>query len=251
MSVKRKTFVLISFLILACSSEDANDCFQTSGKIIKTEIQVASFETILVNRDIELIINQAETIHVSIETGENLLNEIEVYVRNNQLVLSNKNSCNYVRDYGLTKITVSAPNISQIRSSTQYEISSQGILDFNTLLLISEDYGAPGTFTVGDFRMEVNCNTLNIVTNSIASFDISGYTESLFINFAAGAGRFEGERLIAQHVNIFHRGNNDIIVNPQQSISGELRSTGDVLVSNPPPRVSVQEFYTGRLIFEN
>ena len=42
----------------------------------------------------------------------------------------------------------------------------------------------------------------------------------------------------------------DMIVNPQQSISGELRSTGNVIAKNRPPIVEVEEFYTGRLIFD-
>ena len=70
------------------------------------------------------------------------------------------------------------------------------------------------------------------------------------LDFFSGSGRFEGESLIAQHVEIFHRGTNDIFVNPQLSISGELRSTGNVISVTQPLIIDVEEFYTGRLIFE-
>ncbi|MCK5400371.1 MAG: DUF2807 domain-containing protein, partial [Flavobacteriaceae bacterium] len=106
------------------------------------------------------------------------------------------------------------------------------------------------SFTVGDFRLDVNLITLRIVTNNISTFYITGQTENLNVGFFAGAGRFEGENLIAQNVNIFHRGSNDMIVNPQESLTGELRSTGDLISVNQPPVVTVEQFYTGRLIFD-
>jgi hypothetical protein len=41
-----------------------------------------------------------------------------------------------------------------------------------------------------------------------------------------------------------------MFVNPQRSIRGEIRSGGDVIAVFRPPVVEVEEFYTGRLIFE-
>ncbi len=147
-------------MLLACDSESASDCFQTSGPIIQKEIAVPSFEKILVNRDIELIIKEGLEYEVVVETGENLMNDIEALVVSNELILTDNNSCNYVRDYGITKIYVTAPNVTTIRSSTQYDISSDGILNFPNITLVCEDFNAPGSFTVGDFRIQTNSTRL-------------------------------------------------------------------------------------------
>jgi len=42
-----------------------------------------------------------------------------------------------------------------------------------------------------------------------------------------------------------------MIVNPQNSITGVIRATGDVISLNRPPIVDVDELFTGRLIFED
>ena len=212
---------------------------------------MGAFTKIVVNRNIELILKSGTEFKIVIETGKNLLNDIEVKVVDMQLQLTDNNTCNYVRDYVATKIYVTAPNIIEIRSSTQYDVSSEGILNYNSLHLISEDFNAPDSFTVGDFRLDVNLTTLRITTNNISSFYITGQTENLRIGFFAGAGRFEGRNLIAQNVDVFHRGSNDMIINPQQSLTGELRSTGDLISVNQPPNVDVEQFYTGQLIFGN
>jgi len=249
--MRKITYILVFGLFLACSSENASDCFQTAGKIIQQEVNVSNFEKILVNRDIELIISQGAEQYIAIETGENLLNDVEVIVVGNELQLTDNNTCNFVRDYGITKIYITAPNVTEIRSSTQYEISSQGVLNYNNLRLISEDFLEPEAFTVGDFRLNINSDKLDVVANNLSSFYISGTVENLYVGFFAGVGRFEGRNLVAQHVDIFHRGSNNMIVNPQQSISGELRGVGDVIAVNQPPIVTLEQFYTGRLIFED
>ena len=69
------------------------------------------------------------------------------------------------------------------------------------------------------------------------------------ITIAAGDSRIEAETQIADRVTINHRGSNDILVNPQESLTGVLRGTGDVQSYNRPETVEVEELYNGRMIF--
>ena len=244
-----KKFVYILLIIFyACDKEDTSDCFQTEGNLIMKEFAVSEFQIILVNRDVELILSQGDDYQVIVETGANLLNDIEVNVVGNQLQLTDNNSCNYFRNYGVTKVYVTAPNLTEIRSSSQFDISSEGILNFENLKLISEDYSFPESFTVGDFKLSVDSNKLEIISNNISSFYIDGVTEELFIGFYSGTGRFEGKDLVANYIDIFHRGSNDMVVYPIESLSGELRGTGDLILVNQPISISVEQFYTGQLI---
>lgn len=243
-------YILTLFLFCACNSEDVNDCFQASGNIIQQEVVVLDFERIIVNRDIELIIKEAPEYKVIIETGEHLINDVKVEVIGNQLVLTDHNSCNYVRDYGITKIYVEAPNLKEIRTSTQYSISSDGVLNYNTLNLYSEDFNGISGFAVGDFRLQINSERLNIESNNLSFYYINGVVEDLFVGFYSGSGRFEGEHLLAQNVHVFHRSSNDMVVNPQQKLTGNLKSTGNLISVNEPPIVEVERFYTGQLLFE-
>ena len=55
--MRRLGYILIAFLY-ACSSENANDCFQTAGSLVQHEIMVPDFTKILVNRDIELVLTE-------------------------------------------------------------------------------------------------------------------------------------------------------------------------------------------------
>lgn len=247
--MKKLLVILGVCLIFACDSESASDCFQTAGRIVQDTFTVPEFNRILVNRDIELIIRQGETYEVTIETGDNLRNDVSAEVIDNRLILTDDNTCNFVRDFGITKIFVTTPTLREIRCSTQFEISSEGILNFENLDLLSENFNFPDTFPIGDFRLQLNVENLRVVSNNLSFFFLSGEAENVNISFPAGSSRFEGENLIAQNITIFHRGINDMIVNPQESLTGQILSTGNVISVNLPPIVEVEELFNGRLIF--
>jgi hypothetical protein len=227
------------------------DCFQNSGAIIQQEFVVETFDKITVYERIELIVKDGPSQKVIVETGKYLLNDIEIKVENGTLILKNNNACNLTRDYGITKVYVSSSNLTEIRNSSGLTVSSDGVLNYSNLTLVSEDFNATYvTHTDGDFNLQVNCNRIDITFNNLSRVFISGFVNNLFIGFYSGDTRFEGANLIAQNIDIFQRSSNDMILNPQQSLTGEIRGTGDVISLNRPPIIDIEEFYTGKLIFE-
>ncbi len=248
--MKNISYFILFLSIFACDSENTSDCFQTAGPLIKREVAVASFDKIFVNRDIELILKDGPEQKVIIETGENLINDVGASVADGRITLTDNNNCNYVRSYGITKVYITSPNITEIQSSTQYDVTSDGVLTYPSITLVSEDFNTPDVFTVGDFVMEIQSNNFRVSFNGVSTCFVSGTVTNLNVSFFAGDGRFEGRDLIAQRVNVFNRGSNDMIVNPQVELKGTISSTGNVIAISRPPLVDVEELYKGRLIFE-
>jgi len=241
--------LLILPYIYGCDSEEAPDCFKTAGNIIQQEIIVADFNKILIYEGVELIIKQGATQQVIIESGGNLIDNVSVVVENNKLIAKDNNGCNLVRDYGLTKIIITSPNIIEIRNSSEQAVRSEGILTYPTLTLLSEDYQSD-YLNIGDFHITVNNTKVSVTSNGISNFYIDGKTTNLFIGFYAGDSRFEGKNLITDNVKFTHKASNDILVNPQVKLEGDIYSYGDVRSFNQPATVNVTEHFRGRLIFE-
>tara|TARA_R110002050_G_scaffold179118_3_gene312372 strand:- start:5568 stop:6329 length:762 start_codon:yes stop_codon:yes gene_type:complete len=244
--------IVVLYTSFGCTSENAPECFRKSGKLIREEIVVEDFSKITVFEGVKLVVKQETEQRVEIETGELLRNDVTVEVLDGRLIMRNESGCNLVRDFGLTTVYISSPNISEIRSSTGLLIKSDGVLTYPSLSLLSESYGVPEADTTdGEFDIEVNNTTVSIVSNGIAYFKIKGATQNFSVNFAAGDSRLEAKELIANDVNVNHRGSNDMLVNPQQSLKGIILGTGDVISYNVPVIVEVTELYKGRLIFNN
>nr|WP_297785229.1 head GIN domain-containing protein [uncultured Allomuricauda sp.] len=250
--MKKIVIAYLTLIVIACNGDNVPDCFQNAGEMVRRSVDVSDFSAITVFENLNVVLKQGDEQQVEIETGEYLFNDVSALVEDNRLVLRNENSCNYVRDYGLTTVYVTSPNITEIRSSTGLLISSDGILEYPSLRLIAESFNNPETKTTdGSFDLNLNSNTVRIVVNGIAYFRLQGSTENFNVTVAAGDSRIEAEELVAESVSINHRGSNDVFVNPQQSLGGVIRGTGNVISVNTPPEVDVEELFNGRLIFQD
>jgi len=249
--MKKLIYIVALISLFGCDSDKGLNCFQAAGNIIQEEFEVEPFTRIIVWERTQLIIKQGTEQKVVVETGENLLNDIEVKVKDGQLTIKNNNGCNLVRDYGDTKVYVTAPNITEIRNSSGLSVESRGVLRYPELLLLSEDQENEDEYhTDGDFILNLEVEALEIIVNGLSNFHLTGTAQYAHFSLYAGDARIEAENFIVQNLRIFNRSTQDMVVNPQQSIKGEIRSLGNVISKNRPPVVEVQEFYRGRLIFE-
>ncbi len=254
--MKRKLLNTISVFILlmvlqGCNTEDAPDCFQTTGKMTSKEVSVEAFHELIVYKGIKLFIEQGPEHKVIIESGENLIGEVSAEVENGRLSLRIGNGCNLFRDYNVTSVYVTVPNLTWLQNAGNNVIEGRGELHFPEIWLRSYDQvDDPDIFTIGDFRLQLVSEKIRITSDNYSHFFLSGSVNYFDVYIADGDSRVEARDMIAQTVEIQHRGTNKLIVNPQQVLKGEIRSTGDVLSVNKPPVVDVETFYSGKLVFE-
>ena len=247
--MKKIILIILSFFIFSC--EKPSDCIESSGDYITKEIAVTAFSKIKVYRGIEVIITQGDDYKVQILAGENFIDNVEVKQNGNQLIFKDETSCNWVREYGQIKIYVTTPTLEEIYSKTDRNISTNGTVTFPNLSVLSLDKDADGEAGAGtgDFHLTVDCQNFSIHNNNVSRFYVSGNTVNADFNFYFGDGRIEAQNLIAQNMHVYHRGSNDMLVKPMQSINGILNSTGNLVLYNLPPIVDVEELYQGSVVY--
>ncbi|MEO0572254.1 MAG: head GIN domain-containing protein [Bacteroidota bacterium] len=245
-------FLMIMGFFASCNSENAPDCFQNAGDLTRIQVEVQEFRNITVFENLNLVLKQGEEQLVEIESGEFLIKDISARLEGDRLILRNENGCNIFREYGRSTVYVTSPNLVEIRSSTGLLISSDGPLNYPNLSLVSESFNEPEAETTdGSFDIEVANQSVSLAVNGIAYFKLRGFTNDFAINIFAGDTRVEAEALEAQNISLNHRGSNDVLVNPQERISGVIRGYGDVISRNRPNEVEVEELFNGRLIFRD
>src|SRR5699024_9877067 len=109
-------------------------------------------------------------------------------------------------------------------------LSSDGELTFKNFTVNIKD----GT---GNVELEVNNERLYIVNNSIANCYISGQTNDFIVGYYYNDGICEAEGLSAKRVSINHLGTNTIAVNPSESLTGSLQSSGDIVYHSDPQNI--------------
>ncbi|WP_264511131.1 head GIN domain-containing protein [Flavobacterium sp. N1719] len=245
----KKLLALLLVLLVAC--EKPSDCIESEGTIMTREVPVTAFTRIEVYRGIGVEITQGPEYKVVLQSGENFINNIQVVQDGNVLKIRDKSTCNWVREYGVAKVIITAPNLEEIYSKTEQDIRSVGTLNYPLLHIYANDAhgdGVPGAAT-GDFVLNVNTTEFTIENNNVSRFFITGQAQNASLIFWAGDGRIEAQNLEVQNMYVYSRGSNDMLVKPMQYIHGSIVSTGNVVLFHTPPTIDVQQTYQGQLLF--
>lgn len=248
----KRLFIYISFLFLLINlsgCENAGDCLRSTGDPVEEVLAVGDFKRILVNEDISMVISQGDQYSVKVETGENLLEDFKAEVIDGQLILTMENTCELLREYKTTRVHVTAPDITEIISNTQFDIRSEGVLNYNNLSLKSFTFSGDRWVVSGEFFIEVNVQKLSILANELANFEVWGAADKLSVRLTDGHVRAYMPELVVREAEIFHRSSLDITINPTESVTGELWSTGDLILMNTPPVVEVTRNYKGKVVY--
>lgn len=238
-------------LTAGCNTEDGNDCFQTAGDTITLNVELPPFNRVRIDNDVSIVITQGDTQEIVVETGRNLVSDLAFFVEDGTFIARNENGCNFFRDARLTTVFLTTPNLEFIKNNSIGEVRNNGILVFPELEL--ESVTTPGLQDVnktGDFFLEIDTDNFRLRANGNSDFFISGTAQDARIIFADEFPFLDAANLLVQDLSIRHVGAAAMIVNPQNSIEGQIRATGDVISLNMPPIVEVEELFTGRLIFQ-
>ncbi len=256
-TLSRKRILPIILLIIAtisCDSENANNCLQTDGDTITYEEIVPAFSRIQLENDIQVILKEGPEQEVLIETGENLVSDLTIKVEQETLILQNNNGCNFLREFGKTIVRITSPNITFVRQASSFPIVSDGILSYPNLTIWSNTN--PNSLNIddpnksGEVQLNLNVENLSIQANGSSNFILTGTSNMATIIFSDEFPQMNAPNLLVQDLTIRHVSAAQMIVHPINSISGEIRATGDVIAVNRPPTIDVETFFTGSLIFE-
>lgn len=243
-------YIALLVFIFGCNTENAPDCLKISGNTITKNLILEDFSTVTFKEGIQLELIHGNENKIEISYGNNLIDNVTTNIIGNRLFIKNTTNCNHIRKVTPAKVKLTAKNITEIRNASQFKLYSNDTLRYESLLIISENF-LEKEVNSGDVDILINNQNLSIITNGTSNYHIIGKTTNLSINFAAGTGKFNGEKLISEKTYVFHRGANNLVIHPVKELKGEIRSIGNLIAVKRPPIVSVKEFYTGKLIFRD
>lgn len=242
-----KSLLLLCFIALwSCNSDDQMDCFKRRGEVISKTEDLPYFNQIELSEGITLRVKEGSEQTVSVSTGKNYIEEIDLSVDQDVLTITDERNCQMLRSYTPVEVYITTPDLEQIYSASQYSVQSDGVLTFPNLTLVS---GTIEETAASVFKMNIDNKQLKVQDNVSSVFELKGETEQLNIKFWGGNGRFNGDSLKVNQAEIYHRSTNDIIINPLDRIEGSINSTGNLVLKNTPSQIDVEELWTGHLIY--
>lgn len=235
-------FLSLVILLTACNDESAFNCIKTTGDIIKKDIVVEDeFHRIEIYDGIDVYLSQGEETSITLKTGENLIKNIEFVFKEESLIISDNNTCNWARTYGQLAVYITANQLKHIKLWGYGDVNSIDTLRFTDLIVESKN----GT---GDIKLNMQCKSVNVVSNSISNISLTGTVDNLTVGHYYDDGQFHGQNLIAQNVTVNHLGTNTISVYPVRRLKTYIESNGDVYYCNTPEEMVTNIVGSGQLI---
>jgi hypothetical protein len=225
-------------------SKSAVDCFTSTGSIVRESRILPGFDSIVLNDNVNLILtcDSSSSNTVTVEAGENLMPGITTEVVNGQLVIHNRNTCNWVRSYDKPlNVYVSASRLWKISYYSAGDVTSTNTLRYDSLKV--EAWEGCGTISL-DLDLFSGYFIQHLGT---ADFRLRGVCQILTI-YAGEYGPFNCSELMSNYCFLTTISPNDCRVLARRTLEVNIGSIGNVYYTGDPDTVKAVITGKGKLI---
>lgn len=193
--------LLLSVLFNSCNGFN---CINGSGNQISQTRDVGSFTRVETSGSIKVILKQGAVNALSVTADDNILKEIDTYVRGKRLIIDLEGSfC----DVGPITLFITSKNYEGIEASGAVEILGEGKLNVNDFDLDLS----------GSSKVDLDINAANVKTSSSGAseiflkgqagsheLDLSGSSSVEALDFVVGRYRIESSGASDSRINVLN-----------------------------------------------
>jgi hypothetical protein len=226
-----------------CKKESSCDCFKGTGDVIQEERQLAAFDNVYVEDNVNLIFQEDTVQKIIVEAGKHLIKKITTEMDGSKLVIKNKNKCNFMRRYDIpvnVYIHYVRNQVYTIKSKATGIISNSNPCTNDSIDLQSESSGDIV------FEMGGQCKTF---THQHGAGDITlkGSCDQVII-YSIGTGFTITDECPNNYTWVQTNTTGKITVHPNGLLQTIINGTGNIYYTGNPNTIQNTENSTGKLL---
>ena len=270
-------YILLLSLALSCTYKQTD--ITGSGNVITDKRYPGTFTEIENNSIFNVSVIREDTTAVMIETDDNIMPYLQIFVDNDRLIISTKGNVQLknlshkniqvsVKDLNLFKNNGTGNvQISQLDSLMELTLVNNGTgnakLDFNCISLSIRNNGT------GNLRYYGDCTSLSLYNsatgnvhikgsfgekirvdnNGTGNIILAGQTSTFNLN-NSGTGNIDATKLLADAVEVYNNGTGDVTIFAGNKLTITSTGTGDVYYRGNAPNKDIKNKGTGNIIEE-
>ncbi len=194
--IKLFVFCLSLIVIESCSKDHMGDCFVGTGIVTKETRQLEAFDSIRIERRLEVVLVEDSVNYVVVEAGDNLQENIETNVENGLLSIKNTSKCNWVRSYKIpVKIEIHFSSLKHVLIHGSSNVSSEDTIRQPYLKFEFRD-------SSGDLNLLVDNEEVSVIQHTGSSdVVVKGITKHLSV-YMSSIGTGDYDELFAETVYV-------------------------------------------------
>jgi len=226
----KKSILLIAMILIGTSAHAQWwKRIKGNGNTIIQTRQTANYDKVSVSGSFDVQLVRGEEGEITLKGEENLLEHIEVYVKNNVLILKVKDNINLSSSWNKT-ITIEVPviEITGVKLSGSGDISTQTTLkatDFNAAVSGS-----------GDISLAIEATNLYVQISGSGDINLSGSADDLTVK-VSGSGDVNAYDVAAQDATVTVSGSADVTLTVKGTLNAKVSGSGDIQYKGNPKKV--------------
>lgn len=198
-----------------------------NGTVVTQTRNISSnFTSISASRGLEIILEQASEVKVTVKADSNLQNHIKTEVIDGELQITSDVN---IRNSESKKVYVSLPKLDSFQASSGVSVSSKNMLQNNSIAFSSSSGSS--------ITVKVNAETVSCDSSSGSEINISGKANRLETDSSSGSS-INAKDLVVKDATADSSSGSSIILNTSQSLTAQASSGSSVSYIGSPTNIN-------------
>lgn len=219
------TYLIILFTTSSCIVEGVTG-IKGSNNVVSEDREISSnYESIKVAQGITVYLTLGNSTDINVEADDNIIDLLITEVKDNELKIYFKKN---VYKAKARNVYLTSKNISQIRTSSGAQVTSENTIQTNTL-----DLDASSGSSI---KVRVNTKEISSEASSGANIKIKGKTTRFSAKASSGSS-IKADDLITTNANVKASSGSNINVNVSGQLTAKASSGGDIDYEGNPSNI--------------
>lgn len=212
---------VVSLLCFSCGF-DFKSVNGNGNVTTQTRTAANSFDTVLIDGNVDVVIEQGMQQTVIVEADENLQEHIKTEVNGSELkIITDAN----IRDASQKKVTVVVPAVRNVTVSKAASVITKGSLKGEDITL--------NVSSGGHLKANIQTKNAKLETSSGGFIEVVGSTQNIEANASSGS-TLDAENLKTPTAKASASSGGTVTVNPSAKLSADASSGGEIYYINAP-----------------
>lgn len=224
--------LFLSIITFTSCEKDSWLCTEGNGFKTERNVNHAYFSGVYLDFNAEVYVRQGNTSSSRIVASENIINDIDAYVSNGDLVLILRNDRCVNEMNGRVKIYVTSPNYESFTVNGSGDIQNESYLDLNDLDVTVDGRGCVllSNIAVDDYTIDIDGS---------GDVELRGASADNGNVVIDGSGDVDVDELLTNSLRVEINGSGDARVNVVNTLNAVIIGSGDVRYSGTPTVTSM------------
>lgn len=246
--MKTVLYISVILIIFSCKKAEDRSCFKCTGDVISKEVFLEDFDKMHLGPHIRYELVQDTINKLVITGGSKLVNLISSSITESELIIENKNRCNFLRSYkkGEVLVEIHFKELINVLFEGTKELTCRDTINSQYFVFVIRD-GA------GHVDLKLKAESLSlVVTHGWGNYNVEGEVNNAKFDIRSNGFGDTYKLKVFDVIDLVSNSQQTLKINADKCIlNAQTDADGDVWYIGIPDTIKFNQYGTGDLLDKN